>query len=104
MGRLIEVANVSTCPSPMTVHVGDALLLRAAGGRVLPGNGVVELLGPFVTAVLGTDGSVVSPASLPNAVLCLARGAGEARIEVMAGEVFYSPRQTELDITVEAAG
>ena len=103
MGRLIEVANISMCPSPMTVHVGDVLLFRAAGGLVLSGNDAIELLGAFVTAVVGTDGSIVSPAGLPNAVLYRARGAGKSRIEVVTGEVFHSPQQTELDINVKSA-
>ena len=45
MPRLIEVEDARVCSSPLTIHVGDVLLFRAAGGRVRSGSGTIDLLG-----------------------------------------------------------
>jgi hypothetical protein len=102
MARLIEVDDAPGCPSPLTVAVGDVLLFRAAGGRVRSGGDAVELLGPFLTAVVGDDGSVVSPQGPPNTVLFRARQPGRARLAIVTGDPFHGPQTTALAITVEA--
>ena len=76
MARLIEVQDARTCPSPLTVSLGDLLLFRATGGRVRSGDDVVELLGPFLSAVLGDDGTILTPLGPPNTVLFHARRPG----------------------------
>ena len=102
MARLIEIQDPSRCPSPLVVTVGDVLLVRATGGRVGAPGGAVELLGPFLPAVLGDNGEVLSPMGTPGTVLVLARAAGRAVITVMAGDPFQPPQTSELSISVEA--
>ena len=64
---------------------GAARFHEASGARIRSGADVVELLGPFVQAVLGEDGSVLTPMGPPNVVLVRARQSGRAAIDVMAG-------------------
>jgi hypothetical protein len=101
MARLIEVQDVRVYPSPLTVHLGDVLLFRAAGGRVRSGGDVVELLGPFLSAVLGDDGNILTPMGPPNTVLFRAHRPGRALIDVVTGDPFHAPQTTALGITVE---
>ena len=101
MARLIEVQDARVCPSPLTVSLGDVLLFRATGGRIQSGGDVVELLGPFLPAVLGDDGNILTPMGPPNTVLFRARRPGRARIDVVTGDPFHTPQTTTLDITVE---
>jgi hypothetical protein len=102
MARLIEVQDARVCPSPLTVRPGDVLLFRAAGGRVRSGGNVVEVLGPFLPAVLGDDGNILTPTGPPNTVLFRARRPGRARIDVVTGDPFHTPQTTALAITVES--
>jgi hypothetical protein len=104
MGRLIEVQDVGGCPSPLTIHPGDVLLFRAAGGRVHSGNDVVEELGAFLTAVIGDNGSVLTPEGPPNAVLFRAHRSGDARIEIISGAAFHAPQRRALDVRVAPRG
>jgi hypothetical protein len=101
MARLIEVQDVRVCPSPLTVSLGDILLFRAAGGRVLSGDDVIELLGQFLQALVGDDGKILTPMGSPNTVLLRARRPGRALINVITGDPFHSPQTTVLGITVE---
>ncbi|HYE33990.1 hypothetical protein [Methylocaldum sp.] len=102
MARLIEVQDPRMCLSPLTVRSGDVLLFRAAGGRVRSGGDVVELLGPFLQAVVGDDGNILTPMGPPNTVLFHARQPGRALIDVITGDLFHTPQTTALGITVEA--
>jgi hypothetical protein len=102
MARLIEVQDARVCLSPLTVHLGDMVLFRAAGGRVRSGEAVVELLGPFLTAVVGDDGNIVTPMGPPNTVLFRSRQIGRARIDVVMGDPFDTSQTTALEITVES--
>lgn len=101
MSRLIEVQDARMCSSPLTVHLGDVLLFRAAGGHVRSGGDVVELLGPFLPAVVGDDGNILTPMGPPNTVLFHARRPGRALIDVITGDPFQATRTTALGITVE---
>src|SRR5215510_3520468 len=101
MARLIEVQDARVCPLPLTVALGDVLLFRATGGRIRSGGDVVELLGSFLTAVLGEDGTILTPMGPPNTVLFRARRPGRARIDVVTGDLFYTPQTTTIDIIVE---
>lgn len=101
MARLIEVQDARVCPSSLTVCLGDVLLFRATGGRTRSGGDVVELLGPFLPAVLGDDGNILTPMGPPNTVLFRARRLGRAWIDVVTGDPFHTPQKTTLGITVE---
>ncbi|HKQ76929.1 MAG TPA: hypothetical protein VJ810_24755 [Blastocatellia bacterium] len=101
MARLIEVQDVSVYPSSLMVHPGDLLLFWAVGGQVQSGDDVVEMLGPFVQAVLGNDGNILTPAGTPNTILFYARQAGSALIDVITGDLFHSPKTNSLSIDVE---
>jgi hypothetical protein len=101
MARMIEIQDPRRCPSPLEVRRGDVLLLHAAGGRVRSSGDVVELLGPFFSAVVGDDGNIFTPMGPPNMVLFRARRAGKALIEVITGDPFHAPQTTALSIAVE---
>jgi hypothetical protein len=102
MALLIEVQDCRACSSPLTLHPGDVLLVRATGGHVRSGEDVVELLGPFLAAVVGDDGAVVAPMGAPNTVLFRARRPGRALIDVVTGDPFHAPQATPLGIVVES--
>jgi hypothetical protein len=102
MARLIEVEEVRGGPSALTVHPGDVLLFRAVGGHALSGGDVVELLGPFLPAILGDDGNILTPMGPPNTVLCRAHRPGRAQIDLITGDPFHAPQTTVLGITVES--
>jgi hypothetical protein len=98
---LIEVPDARKCPS-QTIKVGDVLLFHAAGGHVRSGDDVIELLGPFVTAVVGNKGDIVTPMGPPSTVLFRARRPGRALVDVVTGDPFHAPRKTKVTISVEA--
>jgi hypothetical protein len=100
MARLIEVQDAGACPSPLTVGLGDVLLFRAAGGHVRDGEEVVELVGAFLSAVVGDDGNILAPMGPPNTVLFRARKRGQARIDVITGDPFHAAQTIVLDINV----
>ena len=99
MGRLIEIDDIAGCPSSLTLEPGDLLRFAATGGRVRGGAGVVEMLGPFVPAMLAGD-EILSPEGAPGTVMFLARQPGRARIEVISGDPFYATQTTPLEIIV----
>src|SRR5436190_2188047 len=101
MARLIEVQDVEGDSALEPVAVGDMLLFHASGGHVRSGTEVVELIGPFVSAVSGAEGEIRTPASPPNTVLFRARRKGEAEIDILTGDPFFKPRKTSLRIHVE---
>jgi hypothetical protein len=101
MARLIEVQRAQGFPQHLPLRVGDLLLFRASGGHVQSGSGVIERLGPFISAVVGDHGEVLSPMGPPNATLFLVRGPGEAIISVVTGDPWYAPQTSMLHITVE---
>src|SRR5215212_7897832 len=67
MGRLIEVQDVATVPSRLTVNVGDVLWFYATGGRLTgsqrraDASQVLEVLRPLASSVLAPSGSIVTP-------------------------------------------
>lgn len=103
MGRLIEVQEAQLRQSSLTVQPGDVLLFQATGGRVRSGGDVVEMLGPFLPAVLGQDGNVVAPMGAPNTVLFRAHCSGRASIDVLTGDPSQAapPRSVTLSVIVE---
>jgi hypothetical protein len=102
MARLIEVQDVPSAPSGLTLQVGDVLLFKATGGHVRSGAGVVEMLGAFVPAVLGDNGAILTPMGPPNTVVFRGLRPGRATIEVVTGDPWQAPQTTTLSIVVEA--
>jgi hypothetical protein len=102
MARLIEVQDAQKCASPLPLRIGDMLLVHASGGRIRSGADVVEMLGPFVQAVLGEDGSILTPMGPPNVVLIRARRSGRAAIDVMTGDPWHMPQTTTVGLSVES--
>ena|ERR1043165_6546394 len=100
MPRLIEVQDVAAPAPHLTAQTGDVLLFRAAGARLLSGSGVLEPLGPFVTAVLAGTGEVLTPEGPPNTVLVRANGPGRAQLEVISGDPFHNPQTVTWTVSV----
>jgi hypothetical protein len=100
MARLIEVLNVALCRSPLIIRVGDALLFHGLGGHVRSGGDAIEMLGPFVQATVGENGTVLTPSGPPNTVVFRARRTGTAAIDVVTGN-FSSPVTTSLQVEIE---
>ena len=101
MSRLIEVQLLGDYHAPLTVRVGDVLLVRATGGRVRDGSSAVELWGSYLPAVIDDTGAVVSPMGAPNALLVRACQPGSASLDLFSGDPWHTPRTTTLNISVE---
>lgn len=101
MARLIEVQRPDDCISPLVIRVGDVLLIRATGARLRSGGVAVEVLGPFLQAVVGTSGDVVSPEGPPSVVLVRARRPGAAAIELISGDPWRRARASSLDVAIK---
>ena len=100
MPRLIEVQDAQAYFTLKAIVVGDVLLFHASGGHVHGGPEVIELLGSFVSAVVGSEGHVLTPVGAPNTVLFRAVNEGEAQIDIITGDAFHGPRKTALQISV----
>lgn len=101
MARLIEVPDAEKCASDLPLQVGDVLRFHASGGRIGAGGDVVEMLGPFLEAIVGEDGNVLTPMGAPNVVLVRARRAGRAAIDVITGDPWRMPQTTRVGISVK---
>ena len=101
MARLIEVQHAQVFPPSLTIKVGDVLAFGATGGHFQSGMNVIKILGPFLPAVVGDNGQILSPMGAPNAVWFLARRPGRATIDVVTGDPWQAPQTTTLDITNE---
>ena len=102
MARLIEVQEPDQFRAPLAVRVGDVLVFQATGARISDGESALEILGPFVSAVVGENGAVLAPMGFPNAVLVRACGPGKATLELFTGDPFHGRRTTTLRITIDA--
>ena len=100
MARLIEVLDLDAVPSSLTLSIDDVLLLHAAGARVVSGADSVELLGPYVPALVTGAREVLSPSGLPSTVLVRARRPGIASIAIIRGNSFPAPQAVEIEISV----
>jgi hypothetical protein len=101
MGRLVEIKSVQSLPPRLTIGIGDLLIFRAAGGHITSGEGILEILGPFMPGLILEDGTILSPMGAPNAVAFFARHPGQATIDVVTGDPWHSPQTARLEITVE---
>ena len=100
MPKLIEVLTLEGLPVRITVEKGDVLLIKATGGQVKTGPGVLQLIGAFVPAIMQENGEVITPAGAPNTILCLAHAVGLAQFEVYGGDPWYKRQVSELQIIV----
>ena len=100
MPRLIEFQRPEGGPASLTVRVGDVLVLGATGGEVREGGPAAELWGPFISSVVGINGSVMEPMGPPNAVIVKAVGAGTAVLELFTGDPFHSPGSVTLRLKI----
>jgi hypothetical protein len=98
--RLIEVRPSQGVEGPIVVETGDLVLLRASGTRLETGEGVIEVLGSFRTAVAGRDGAVLTPAGPPDAVVLRAVAPGHASAAVSTGDPFRNPGSRPLEFEV----
>jgi hypothetical protein len=101
MARLIDVQDAQVRLARLAVQTGDVLLFQAIGGRVQSGGDVVEMLGPFLPAVVGEDGNVMTPMGAPNTVLFRVHRPGRATIDVVTGVPWQAPQSVTLSIVVE---
>jgi hypothetical protein len=102
MGRLIDVQDAPFSFQAITVKVGDLIQFGATGGRVQSRTGVLEMWGPFLPAVVGENGEILTPSSAPNTVFFSARRPGRATIVVISGDQWRGSETTTLEISVES--
>lgn len=100
MAVLIDVDNVETLTSPVTLQQGDMLSLKASGGHINSGTEIVGFFGPFVSGFMRSNGEVLSPEGAPGTLLVFARQPGRAVIEVFTGDPWYGAVSTVLEIMV----
>ena len=101
MGRYIDIRpDDEGLPAELVLAVGDVVRVAATGGAVRSGTGV-ELLGILTDAVVGIDGSVVTPVGPPGVVLLRAREPGRAVVELASGDPFREPLTRALGVRVE---
>ena len=102
MAQLIEIDDVNALPSPLTIRIGDVLLVRASGGNIVTGEASIERLGPFITGLpLSDSNEILSPMGSPNTLMFVARSAGFATIEVATGDPYFNPQFTRVDVQVD---
>jgi hypothetical protein len=103
MGRLIEIqSGAEELPPRLAIKTGDLLVFTATGGHVQSGGDVIEMLGAFLTGVVGNGGQILSPMGAPNTVLFLARRSGQARIDVVTGDPWHASQTTTVDLVVDS--
>jgi hypothetical protein len=100
MGRLIEIQSIQDLPPSLAISTGDILVFEASGGHVRSGAEVVELLGIFLSSVMGDNQQVLSPMGAPNAVVFLARCPGSAKIDVIIGDPWNNLKTVPLELIV----
>jgi protein involved in polysaccharide export with SLBB domain len=101
VGRFLDLRpDDEGLPAELVLSVGDVVRVTATGGSVRSGSGV-ELLGILTDAVVGLDGSVLSPAGPPGVVLLRAREPGRALVDLVSGDPFRQPLSRTLAVRVE---
>ncbi len=61
----------------------------------------VEIIGVFVTSVIGDDGNIYTPMGPPNVVMFRALALGLSTIEIFTGDPFHSSQAVEVVIDVK---
>jgi hypothetical protein len=100
MGRLVEIDDPAACRPVLSAKVDDLLVFAASGGRTNTSSTAVHLVGVFMRAVMGTNGTVIAPQGPPNAVVFLAQNRGQATIDVISGDPFGAATVTTLTVIV----
>jgi hypothetical protein len=100
MGRLIEIETGQYLPPSLEISVGDLLKFWASGGHVESGAEVCEMVGPFLTGVIGLNDELISPEGAPNVIMFLARRPGEATIVIVTGDPWHTTQTTRLHLSV----
>jgi hypothetical protein len=101
MSKLIEIGPTQGLPARLAIKVGDVLKFRATGARVPSPTNVLEIIGFYISSVVGDDGQVLTPMGAPNAVLIIGRHPGRAMLEVVTGDPWNGGRTTKLQVDVE---
>jgi hypothetical protein len=100
MSRLIEIEPSQDLPTSLNICVGDLLKFWACGGRVESGAEACEMLGPFLTGVLGTNEELLSPQGAPNVIMFLARRPGQATIDIITGDPWHATQTATLKLNI----
>jgi hypothetical protein len=101
MSRYVDARfRADGVPTELVLGIGDVVRFAATGCRIVAG-GAVEVVGILTESVLGTDGSILSPAGVPGTVLLRAREVGAATVEVFTGDPFGSSVRHEVAVLVE---
>ncbi|OUJ74709.1 hypothetical protein [Hymenobacter crusticola] len=101
MARLIDTQSLPELPSQITLSPGDVLVLQASGGYVQTGDDVLEMLGAYQPGLLQAAGTVLSPMGAPGTVLLRALQPGQATVNVVMGDPWFSPETHTLGVIVE---
>jgi hypothetical protein len=100
MMRLIELQEVKNCCGPLTIRVGDVLMISGSGGRIESGE-AIELGGPYLPATAVTSGEVLTAMGVPHTMLAWARRPGPAILMVVVGNPWQETEKTFLHVNVE---
>src|SRR5687767_13675585 len=84
----------------INLRAGDLLVLTASGGRVLSGDDVIELLGPFYPGYLSAAGERLELAGTPKKLMLLPRNTGTATIQTLRGDSGSTPKISFASINV----
>ena len=100
MPRLIELQEVKNFQGPVTIRVGDVLLIGGSGGRIESGSSV-ELGGPYVPATAVASGEVLTAMGTAGTMLAWARSRGLTILEIVSGDPWQETEKTILHVNVE---
>lgn len=100
MPRLIELQEVKDFRGPLTIYVGDVLLIFGSGGRIESGSSI-ELGGPYVPATTVASGEVLTAMGTPGTMLAWARSSGLTILEIASGDPWQGTEKTILHVNVE---
>jgi hypothetical protein len=100
MPRLVELQKVNACRQPLSIHVGDVLLIHASGGRIQSGSSL-ELGGPYLPATAVEPGEVLTAVGVPHTMLAWARHAGPTILEMISGDPWQRTERAIVHVNVE---
>lgn len=99
MGRLIKIA-AGSLPQQLDLAIGDLLCLPVSGVQILDGGDCLQLIGPLIPAAVGLEGTVVTPAAMPNVVFVLALAPGCSTLSLAVGRELAAPVKSTLVLRV----
>jgi len=101
MGRLIEI-GAGSFPRHLTIAVGDLLRLPVSGGRIIEGGDCLQVIGPLTPAVIGLDGCVIAPASVPIVIFVSALAPGGVTLSLAVGSDLRASSSMALELSIAA--